>query len=225
MWRRLSVPRPPTPRRPQLHRPPRSCSRASSDCRSSMVWRYARNGGGSVAASRRASAAICSCAPWRIACRNSNSAGCRSGRDRSLVGAGAASDPAEAGVAPTPKPAQPLLKPGARLVREWHGRTHAVIVLDDAFEFEGNRYRSLTQIAREITGAHWSGPRFFGLANRKSGAELDSAPALQDDPEESGGLAPLAQGRQATGAWNGVASASSTDPRRSKQLARESADG
>jgi hypothetical protein len=56
------------------------------------------------------------------------------------------------------------LKPGARLVRQWHGRTHTVIVLEDGFEHDGCRYRSLTQIVKRITGVHWSGPRFFGLA-------------------------------------------------------------
>jgi Protein of unknown function (DUF2924) len=55
------------------------------------------------------------------------------------------------------------LKPGARLVREWHGRTHMVTVTDDGFEYAGTTYPSLTKIAKEITGAHWSGPRFFGL--------------------------------------------------------------
>ena len=53
-------------------------------------------------------------------------------------------------------PAQPRIKPGARLIREWHGRTHAVVVTEEGFEFEGNFYRSLTGIAREITGAAWS---------------------------------------------------------------------
>src|SRR5437016_10240625 len=62
-----------------------------------------------------------------------------------------------------------LLKPGTRLLREWGGRTHTVIVLDDGFEYEGSRYGSLTEIARHITGAHWSGPRFFGL--RKAAAQ------------------------------------------------------
>ena len=66
-----------------------------------------------------------------------------------------------------PPASEPRLKPGARLVREWRGRTHTVMVLDEGFEFEGRRYRSMTQVAREITGAHWSGPRFFGLADRK----------------------------------------------------------
>lgn len=55
------------------------------------------------------------------------------------------------------------LKPGAKLVREWSGKTYVVIVLEDGFTFEGKRYSSLSRIARDITGAHWSGPRFFGL--------------------------------------------------------------
>ncbi len=63
-------------------------------------------------------------------------------------------------VSPTPSLS---LKPGARLVREWHGRTHAVTVTEDGFEYAGTSYPSLTKIAKKITGAHWSGPRFFGL--------------------------------------------------------------
>ena len=55
------------------------------------------------------------------------------------------------------------LKPGARLVREWGGRTHTVTVTEDGFEYAGENYPSLTKIAQKITGAHWSGPRFFGL--------------------------------------------------------------
>ncbi len=55
------------------------------------------------------------------------------------------------------------LKPGAKLVREWHGEIYSVMALEQGFEFNGRRYRSLSRIAREITGAHWSGPRFFGL--------------------------------------------------------------
>jgi Protein of unknown function (DUF2924) len=55
------------------------------------------------------------------------------------------------------------LKPGARLVREWHGCTHTVTVAEDGFEYAGRPYSSLTKIAEKITGAHWSGPRFFGL--------------------------------------------------------------
>jgi hypothetical protein len=57
----------------------------------------------------------------------------------------------------------PQIKPGARLVREWRGRTHTVTVTEEGFQYDGRHYPSLTQIARAITGAHWSGPRFFGL--------------------------------------------------------------
>jgi len=55
------------------------------------------------------------------------------------------------------------LKPGARLVREWHRRTHTVTVTEDGFEYAGMTYPSLTKIAKKITDTHWSGPRFFGL--------------------------------------------------------------
>jgi hypothetical protein len=58
----------------------------------------------------------------------------------------------------------PSLRPGTRLTREWHGRTHHVHVVERGFEYRDKPYRSLTAIAREITGARWSGPRFFGLA-------------------------------------------------------------
>jgi len=56
-----------------------------------------------------------------------------------------------------------VLKAGTTLVRQWRGQTHTVLVDKDGFEHEGQRYRSLTIIAERITGAHWSGPRFFGL--------------------------------------------------------------
>ena len=63
-----------------------------------------------------------------------------------------------------------VLKTGARLVRQWRGQTHTVLVGEDGFEYEGQRYRSLTVIAERITGAHWSGPRFFGLSERARGS-------------------------------------------------------
>ncbi len=63
------------------------------------------------------------------------------------------------------------LKPGTRLVRQWREQTYRVLVLDEGFQFEDRHYRSLTPIAREITGAAWSGPRFFGVKpKRTSGA-------------------------------------------------------
>jgi hypothetical protein len=70
-------------------------------------------------------------------------------------------------VAPSP----PKVKPGARLIREWRGRTHVVSVVDGGFEYQGKTFPSLTAIAVEITGAHWSGPRFFGLVRRRGATE------------------------------------------------------
>lgn len=60
------------------------------------------------------------------------------------------------------------LKPGTRLVREWHGTMHQVVVLDKGYEHNGRHYSSLTQVASAITGVHWSGPTFFGLRVRKA---------------------------------------------------------
>ena len=58
---------------------------------------------------------------------------------------------------------RPRLRPGGRLLREWNGVTHVVDVVEGGFLWRGERHRSLSAIARAITGAHWSGPRFFGL--------------------------------------------------------------
>lgn len=57
-------------------------------------------------------------------------------------------------------------KPGTRLLREWHGVTYEATVLDDAVLFQGKPYRSLSEVARVITGVRWSGPLFFGLKNK-----------------------------------------------------------
>jgi Protein of unknown function (DUF2924) len=59
------------------------------------------------------------------------------------------------------------IRAGARLVREWNGRTHTVTVEEEGFTYAGRNYRSLTAIARDITGARWSGPRFFGLIGKR----------------------------------------------------------
>jgi len=55
------------------------------------------------------------------------------------------------------------LRPGLVLSREWQGTMHRVTVLGDGFEYRGERFGSLSQIARRITGTRWSGPLFFGL--------------------------------------------------------------
>lgn len=77
------------------------------------------------------------------------------------------SAPTEASPAKKRRP-RPAFKPGTRLVREWHGVTHTVVILADGVEWRGRRYRSLSVVAREITGAHWSGPRFFGLKEARA---------------------------------------------------------
>lgn len=59
------------------------------------------------------------------------------------------------------------LAPGTVLSREWNGQHHRVMVLEDGFAWEGRTYRSLSEIAKTITGTKWNGPRFFGLRDRK----------------------------------------------------------
>jgi Protein of unknown function (DUF2924) len=61
------------------------------------------------------------------------------------------------------------VRPGTRLLREWHGVTYEVIVLDQGVMFKGERYRSLSEVARVITGAKWSGPVFFGIRKKVHG--------------------------------------------------------
>ena len=61
------------------------------------------------------------------------------------------------------------IKPGTRLIRAWRGKRHQVTVLEDGFDYRGERYGSLSAIARAITGARWSGPAFFGLNTRRRG--------------------------------------------------------
>jgi len=83
----------------------------------------------------------------------------------SAIGKAGASFPSNAPAASVRQPVIPTasLTPGSRLIREWHGRGHSVDVIEGGFVFEGRSYTSLSAIAREITGARWSGPRFFGL--------------------------------------------------------------
>lgn len=68
-----------------------------------------------------------------------------------------------------PKTAPPRrnveLTPGTRLLREWNGQTIAVEVLEKGFQYADRTWRSLSEIARHVTDAHWSGPRFFGLTD------------------------------------------------------------
>jgi len=66
-------------------------------------------------------------------------------------------------------PRNPVI--GTRLVREWDGTEHTITVLKDGFDWQGRRYKSLSAVARDITGTQWNGYRFFGLReNRRDAA-------------------------------------------------------
>nr|WP_281376828.1 DUF2924 domain-containing protein [Edaphobacter lichenicola] len=65
--------------------------------------------------------------------------------------------------------ARQRFKAGTRLVREWKGKVHEVTITADGFEYQGETYKSLSQIACLITGTHWSGPAFFGTKRGKKG--------------------------------------------------------
>jgi hypothetical protein len=78
---------------------------------------------------------------------------------------------------------RPELKSGTRLVREWQGRTYEVLVLDDGFSWQGTSYRSLSALARKITGTAWSGPLFFGLKTNRSAIRCSlHLPNRADEP-------------------------------------------
>ena len=81
----------------------------------------------------------------------------------------------DAGQASQPRPQAPRIKAGSTLLRDWRGRTYTVLALEESFELAGQRFASLSDVARHITGAHWSGPRFFGL--RRGGATADAGPS------------------------------------------------
>jgi len=76
-----------------------------------------------------------------------------------------------------PALAAPRLKPGTKLLRDWQGHAHEVLVSDEGFVWQQARYRSLSQIARAITGTRWSGPVFFGLKSRTTSARATRSPA------------------------------------------------
>ncbi len=81
-------------------------------------------------------------------------------------------------------PHSPSLKAGARLVREWNGETHDVLVVEGGFRWRGKTWTSLSTVARQITGTRWSGPRFFGLTSGNNRGAL--RPTMESDkPEEA----------------------------------------
>jgi hypothetical protein len=78
------------------------------------------------------------------------------------------------------------LKPGTRLMRQWHGCIYEVLVLDDGFSWQGTRYRSLSAVARTITGTAWSGPLFFGVKPSRSSRVPGSAGEPMEGSDAAG---------------------------------------
>jgi Protein of unknown function (DUF2924) len=70
---------------------------------------------------------------------------------------------------------RPRIKPGTRLCRRWRGKMHEIFVTESGYEYLGARYRSLSEVARKITGTRWSGPAFFGLK------KVNTMPGNPDD--------------------------------------------
>jgi Protein of unknown function (DUF2924) len=63
---------------------------------------------------------------------------------------------------------KPKIKPGTRILRQWRGETHEIMVIESGYEYRAASYHSLSEIARKITGTRWSGPAFFGLKDKSS---------------------------------------------------------
>jgi hypothetical protein len=78
------------------------------------------------------------------------------------------------------------IKPGSILVREWNGHLHRVTALEEGFAWEDKTYRSLSMVARAITGGHWNGPRFFGLTGSKAMVGAAAAIAPTEQSQTSG---------------------------------------
>src|SRR5271155_4665667 len=115
---------------------------------------------------RRTSVASCCCELVAYRMQELALGGLRAQRQRQLRQfAHQLNDSQEGRIRPRPE-----LKPGTRLVREWQGRTYEVLVLDDGLSWQGTSYRSLSALARKITGTAWSGPLFFGLKPNRTAA-------------------------------------------------------
>jgi Protein of unknown function (DUF2924) len=86
-------------------------------------------------------------------------------------------------------PRRRRIKPGSILVREWNGHLQRVTALEDGFAWEGKTYRSLSMVARAITGGHWNGRRFFGLTGSKAmarGAAIEFTEQAQTSGVDKG---------------------------------------
>ncbi len=86
-----------------------------------------------------------------------------------------------------PALAHPRLRPGTRLIRVWRGETHTVFVHEDGFEWNGARHRSLSTIAKALTGTPWNGWTFFGVKRAKAGEGRDGAGRFKSGSALAGG--------------------------------------
>jgi dihydroxyacetone kinase len=84
-------------------------------------------------------------------------------QERAMGGLSAATRRLLSSQEPAPVRHRRALSPGTVLVREWHGGGHQVTIIEKGVLYRGERYRSMSEVARLITGARWSGPRFFGV--------------------------------------------------------------
>jgi Protein of unknown function (DUF2924) len=78
------------------------------------------------------------------------------------------------------------IAPGTRLIRRWQGQSHTVFVHEDGFEWNGSRYRSLSTIAKAITGTSWNGWTFFGVKRGKSGEGRDELGRFRSGADPDG---------------------------------------
>src|SRR5438270_4372387 len=119
--------------------------------------------------------------------------------------------------------ARPELKPGTRLVREWQGRTYEVLVLDGGFSWLDTHHRSLSALARKITGTAWSGPLFFGLKPTRPANRCSSPPAYPTadavESSNAAGVTPAASVARSTPA-NPPRKGSSRNSIRSRRSAK-----
>ena len=120
----------------------------------------------------------------RLAAASAANANADAGNDGDTKTAGPAAGSAARPPTPValPPPANAAdLRPGTTLMRSWGDRSWSVLVTETGLVFEGRHYDSLSKIAREITGAHWSGPRFFGLRAASVARDKDRASARAQD--------------------------------------------
>lgn len=90
-------------------------------------------------------------------------------------------------VPPVPDPRRGRLRPGTQLEREHGGALHRVSVIEAGFSWQGRTYRSLSEVARAITGTNWNGPRFFGLRDKDAPTREHSAASRGGRLSDGGG--------------------------------------